>query len=484
MVTSIKLFHFVVCLVAYVSGASAQVVYIDADVTTNTTLADGTPLVAGTHYYVTPTSAPSDTIADGLWDVRQFANFGSIISSNNGASEDAPALRTTITGLTPGEGVAVYAYLWGGSNADWRLRASLIGPNDDGTVNGEVDTMWSTNYSPNSGINEASFVTQHVTSGANSGPLSTDTTGSDPAFENGGYFSSSIPPVMTVEGNRSLYQASLGTTLADSNGEVHVYIDDRAQASAGFRTWYDGVGYELVDLDILTLEVNELTGTVAIRNNDDVSLNLRYYEIHSESGALNFDASYQSGWAPLDLDPDPQAVTIPGWQVAGGSDAHILSETNFGASLTLEPSQYASLGSAFNVTGQHDLDFYYVPSGSTELTRGIVTYVTAIRGDFNGDGRVDAADYTLWRDNLGATSEAAFAADTGSGDDTIDANDYTLWRTHFGEQGVTTNGLTGNTLAVPEPNAGLMIAMAVILGLLCKRAPQPPSASLFDRQAL
>jgi hypothetical protein len=457
---------FASLLLAFIPAlAVAQVVYIDADVTSNTTLADGSPLVAGTHYFVTPTSAAGDTRNDGLWDIRPFANQNSIISSNNTGAENAPALRTTISGLPPGQGVALYAYLWGSTNANWRLRASLTPPNEDGTADGEVLRGFNSNHFSGSAFEGAAFVTRHVNSGINPGPLSTES-GADPAFESGGYFANTSP-VMTGEGNRALYQANLGNVLVDHTGQVHVYIDDLAGGGAGGRTWYDGVGYELVDLDILTLEVNTLTGTVAIRNNDNVSLDLRYYEIRSSAGSLVFDASYESGWSPLDSDPDPAAVTIPGWQVAGGSDAHILSETNFGGSLTLAPAESAGLGTAFAVAGQHDLEFYYVPVGATELTRGFVDYVTAIRGDFNGDNRVDAADYTLWRDNLGASTEDAFAPGTGSGNGVVDLADYTLWRSSFGIA-VPPASLQNTLAAVPEPSS-LALAIALPLGLACSR---------------
>ncbi|QDU90593.1 PEP-CTERM motif protein [Pirellulimonas nuda] len=54
-------------------------------------------------------------------------------------------------------------------------------------------------------------------------------------------------------------------------------------------------------------------------------------------------------------------------------------------------------------------------------------------GDFNGDSSVDAADYTVWRDNLGQT-EGDLLGGNGNGG-TVDATDYELWKTHFGESG-------------------------------------------------
>jgi hypothetical protein len=49
-------------------------------------------------------------------------------------------------------------------------------------------------------------------------------------------------------------------------------------------------------------------------------------------------------------------------------------------------------------------------------------------GDFNQDGRVDAADYGLWRNQFGATS--GIAAD-GNGNGIVDAADYVVWRKVF-----------------------------------------------------
>ena len=53
------------------------------------------------------------------------------------------------------------------------------------------------------------------------------------------------------------------------------------------------------------------------------------------------------------------------------------------------------------------------------------------KGDYNGDGRVNAADYTLWRNKLGQAS-AGFAAD-GNGDGKVTLADYSVWKSHFGE---------------------------------------------------
>ncbi|QDU89315.1 hypothetical protein Pla175_27040 [Pirellulimonas nuda] len=78
-----------------------------------------------------------------------------------------------------------------------------------------------------------------------------------------------------------------------------------------------------------------------------------------------------------------------------------------------------------------------------------------LAGDFNGDGAVDAADYTRWRDNLGAPSEEALHG-AGSGGGGVDAADYTLWKSRFGTSGP----------AAPARGAGVPEPAAWLLGLL------------------
>lgn len=53
-------------------------------------------------------------------------------------------------------------------------------------------------------------------------------------------------------------------------------------------------------------------------------------------------------------------------------------------------------------------------------------------GDYNQDGIVDAADYTVWRDALGDSVPAYSGAD-GDGDGFIGQNDYDVWKGQFGE---------------------------------------------------
>lgn len=83
------------------------------------------------------------------------------------------------------------------------------------------------------------------------------------------------------------------------------------------------------------------------------------------------------------------------------------------------------------------------------------------RGDYNRDGTVDAADYTLWRDTLGSTS--ALAAD-GDGNGTVDAGDYLVWKSAYG------NPATSAT-AVPEPANFLLLVAGILASYLQRFKP-------------
>ncbi|WP_425397049.1 matrixin family metalloprotease [Aeoliella sp.] len=56
----------------------------------------------------------------------------------------------------------------------------------------------------------------------------------------------------------------------------------------------------------------------------------------------------------------------------------------------------------------------------------------ALPGDYNQDGTVNLADYTVWRNNLGA-SVAAYEGADGDGDGLVNVGDQQVWKDHFGQ---------------------------------------------------
>lgn len=82
-------------------------------------------------------------------------------------------------------------------------------------------------------------------------------------------------------------------------------------------------------------------------------------------------------------------------------------------------------------------------------------------GDYNQDGVVDAADYTVWRNTLGTTGLDRGTAADGNGDGQVTVEDYDVWRSHFGEMAPLS---LGQATAVPEP------ASAALLLVVCLAA--------------
>ena len=120
-----------------------------------------------------------------------------------------------------------------------------------------------------------------------------------------------------------------------------------------------------------TLDINTTTGLTTITNGTGVSANIAGYQITSASDSLN-----PAGWNSL------QDQNLPGFPAGDGSG-----------------------------------------NGWEEL---------GVAADYNGDGTVDAADYTVWRDAEGNTVSAGTGAD-GTADGVIDTADYDLWASRFGE---------------------------------------------------
>jgi hypothetical protein len=90
-------------------------------------------------------------------------------------------------------------------------------------------------------------------------------------------------------------------------------------------------------------------------------------------------------------------------------------------------------------------------------------------GDFNGDDVVDAADYTVWRDNLGATDDVVL---NGNGDEVagVGPGDYALWKESFGDvpAGAGAAAVVG-AVGVPEPSAFALALFAISLTSLARR---------------
>jgi hypothetical protein len=205
------------CLAALLASAlplAAQSTYVDAVEGGNTLVA---PSAGGGASFTAGPLNTQGTTVDGLWDLRAFGNNATILQSGSTSAIDPTAIRlaTSVSGLSPNT-YEVYAYLWSDTSLNWRLGASLSDSAGQLTI-----------YKPGD-----AGVTQFY-SGTDATVLSSSLAVNP--FTTG---------VMVAEGNRRLYQVSLGQITGT---DFSVYIEpDRNHTLQSERTWYDGIGYSVV----------------------------------------------------------------------------------------------------------------------------------------------------------------------------------------------------------------------------------------------
>jgi hypothetical protein len=104
-------------------------------------------------------------------------------------------------------------------------------------------------------------------------------------------------------------------------------------------------------------------------------------------------------------------------------------------------------------------------TGGTRLNGFELSIATpGVDGDYNDNGIVDAADYVIWRENLG-TSNPLPHDPTGG---TIGTQQYNTWRAHFGQSAGSGSGLDGS--AVPEPALPILLITIPLFRLRRSRA--------------
>lgn len=108
---------------------------------------------------------------------------------------------------------------------------------------------------------------------------------------------------------------------------------------------------------------------------------------------------------------------------------------------TTDGSDPRTIGGGISPTAIRYTQPYEVSSAKTVKSRTFLsgqwsaltssTFETTGSGDYNENGRVDAADYVVWRNSQGANVPPGTGAD-GSGNGVVDQADYEIWRDNFG----------------------------------------------------
>lgn len=207
------------------------------------------------------------------------------------------------------------------------------------------------------------------------------------------------------------------------------------EASLSGEGWISG----LLDMPGTIRPGNADTATGSLHLLDDMSL--------AESSQLDFHLGGAT------LDSEFTSLIIDGSAVLGGT-LHVALAGSFAPALN---DQFQLITAAAGLSGEFaSLELpelspglvWDVTYGDESLDLRIVANVTSVPGDFNHDGIVDAADYTVWRDGLDVIYTLA---------------DYDIWREHFGHGSeIGPSGSSGVVGAVPEPASGVLLFLVSI----------------------
>lgn len=218
--------------------------------------------------------------------------------------------------------------------------------------------------------------------------------------------------------------------------------------------------------------VNREDGEVFIKNPAAVPVTFDGYTLFSPGEALIVE-----GWIPVtgnyDLGGDQSVDSDSNWFIISPA-----TETNVAeASLTtgsgsLEAGQVVSLGLFFNTSLLEGL--VATVSANSEVTDPFVADFRTLTADYDGDLDVDLDDHGVFVSTFGSTSD--LRAD-GNGDGIINAIDFTVWRDSeelvFEPNAISAIALatlpTAGGAAIPEPASALLTLGLLATGISSRR---------------
>jgi predicted outer membrane repeat protein len=116
-----------------------------------------------------------------------------------------------------------------------------------------------------------------------------------------------------------------------------------------------------------------------------------------------------------------------------------------------DPAAMAGVGGV-PVNDQRGAPFTRVYGGRIDIGAFELQPTQFVLGDFNRNGSVDAADYVLWRKQMGTTVVAGTGADA-NGDGAVDYADHAVWMSNLGQTSASL-GAAGGEAAVRAESGG------------------------------
>jgi hypothetical protein len=229
------------------------------------------------------------------------------------------------------------------------------------------------------------------------------------------------------------FLADKGSTVNISGGDIGVYFTARegsvVNISGGvFGAEYDWSGFQAEGGSIINVSGGEFGRSFAAYDDSVVKISGGSlddgFEAHEGSSVHLFGTEFHLNGTPI----------------AGLDLGETLVLTDRNQKLTGRLLDGTSFEFDLNSTQFYPMDFFS-PAAILQLT-------LALPGDFNFNGIVDAADYTLWRNGLRSL---------------YNQNHYALWKSNLGR----TSGSGAGRLSVPEPSQGIFL-LAGLIAATCR----------------
>lgn len=244
-------------------------------------------------------------------------------------------------------------------------------------------------------------------------------------------------------------------------------VDQLANAQLGLRSGAEPAEFRKAGQGVLILAASpDFTGSLVV---EDGTLELRNgsFSIDADSVVIANGATLDATGshttiagdfvldegAALHIELDGVKLVVGGTSTLGGATLIVSASVTIAAGESFDVFEWASVTGTFS-----DFQLPALESNTAWVTSNLGTtgeLATVIAGDFDGDGSVDAADYTVWRDHLG-TGLVPWSTGDANGDGSVDAADHSLWAANFGATLTAAN-------TIPEPAAITAAILAIAM---------------------
>ena len=217
-----------------------------------------------------------------------------------------------------------------------------------------------------------------------------------------------------------------------------------------------------------------VTGDSTLVFHDPVDFQSGSLEVHAWSTALFLAGAELNSSVNLSI---AHGAPVPIQLAATGDPSTSFSldlRVSFAESIAPQVGDvFPLISGSFGYTNFYNVELPELPVGMVwsldeSMSSIQLRILAAPQGDYNSDGYVDAADYTVWRNAVG--SSALLAAD-GDGSGIVDAGDYAVWKNNFGTDAWTLDAESAAQAAlaaVPEPGTTLLLLLGALLLARCR----------------